>query len=151
MKTPIYTPEGIWHQSGKYPKASLSPSVVNEFAIKYGKMSLAMWKNLPYKGCVYFSLALNILLISIILILKRFLPPIVPLFYGLPDGVEQLTPYFGLILAPIIGLVITFVNIFISNTIRDVFLKKALIISSAFISLLLAITITKIILLVGLF
>jgi hypothetical protein len=39
----------------------------------------------------------------------------------------------------------------ISNTIRDIFLKKALVISSAFISLLLAITIIKIVLLIGLF
>ena len=110
-----------------------------------------MWKDLPYKGCVYFSLVLNVLLIGIILILKGFLPPIVPLFYGLPDGSEQLIPYFGLILAPTIGLVITFVNIFVSNTIRDIFLKKALVISSAFISLLLAITTVKIVLLVGFF
>ena len=100
--------------------------------------------------CLFLA-SLNVLLIGIILILKGFLPPIVPLFYGLPDGVEQLTPYFGLILAPAIGLVIPFVNIFISNTIRDIFLKKALVISSAFISLLLAITIIKIVLLVGLF
>jgi hypothetical protein len=110
-----------------------------------------MWKGLPYKGCIYFSLALNVLLIGLILILKGFLPPIVPLFYGLPDGSEQLIPYFGLILGPIIGIIITVINMLISNTIRDIFLKKALVISSAFISLLLAITIIKIVLLIGLF
>jgi hypothetical protein len=110
-----------------------------------------MWKNLPCKGCVYFSIALNLLLAGLILILKGFLPPIVPLFYGLPDGAEQLIPYFGLTIAPAIGLIVTFVNVLISNAINDKLLRSALIISSVFISLLLAITTVKIVLLIGLF
>jgi hypothetical protein len=110
-----------------------------------------MWKNVPYKGCVYFSVGVNLVLIVLILVLKGFLPPVVPLFYGLPAGAEQLTPSLGLILAPIAGLIITGINIFVSNLTHDVFLRKALIISSAFISLLLAIAVSKIILLVGLF
>lgn len=110
-----------------------------------------MWKNVPYKGCVYFSVGVNLVLIVLILVLKGFLPPVVPLFYGLPAGAEQLTPSLGLILAPISGLIITAINIFVSNLTADLFLKKALIISNAFISLLLAIAVTKIILLVGLF
>jgi hypothetical protein len=110
-----------------------------------------MWKNLPYKGYIYFSVALNIVSIILIFVLRGFLPPVVPLFYGLPVGSDQLTPSFGLILAPIAGLAIMTINSLVSNFIKDTFFKKTLIISSAFISLLMAITVSKIILLVGFF
>jgi hypothetical protein len=115
-------------------------------------MSLrGMWKNLPYKGCIYLSVCLNAVSVVIIFILRGALPPIVPLFYGLPGGTEQLTPTLGLLLAPATGLIITGINVFISTFNKDVFLKKSLVISSAFISLLLTITVVKIILLVGFF
>lgn len=110
-----------------------------------------MWKNLPYKGCVYFSIVINVFSAVVILVLKGFLPPIVPLFYGLPEGSEQLIPTLGLILVPATGLAITALNVLLCGTIRDTFLRKLLIISSAFISLLLMITTIKIILLVGFF
>jgi hypothetical protein len=110
-----------------------------------------MWKNLPYKNCIYFSIAINLLSAILILVLKGLLPPVVPFFYGLPDGIEQLVPSLGLIIAPAIGLVITAINIFLCRIIHEVFLKKVLIISTAFISLLLVITNIKIVLLVGFF
>jgi hypothetical protein len=115
-----------------------------------------MWKNLPYsyvpyKSFVYLSVFLNIVSVVIILVLKGFLPPVVPLFYGLPTGNEQLVPTLGLLWAPLAGLVITLINIFVSILNQDDFLKKSLIISSAFISLLLTITVIKIVLLVGFF
>jgi hypothetical protein len=110
-----------------------------------------MWKNLPYKSCVYFSIVINFISVVLILTLKSTLPPVVPLFYGLPSGAEQLAPALGLTFAPASGLVITVLNLFLSSLTRDVFLKKTLVISSAFVSLLLAITVTKIFLLVGFF
>jgi len=110
-----------------------------------------MWKNLPYRGCIYFSIIIDFISIVLILVLKSILPPVVPLFYGLPSGAEQLTPVLGLILAPASGLVITALNLFMSSLTQDIFLKKTLVTSSAFISLLLAITVTKIFLLVGFF
>lgn len=114
-------------------------------------MSLGMWKNLPYKGCVYFSVVLNIVSVVIILILRGILPPVVPLFYGLPAGAEQLAPTLALVLAPAAGLVITAINIFVSRLTKNIFLKKTLMISSAFVSLLLTIAVIKINLLVGFF
>lgn len=110
-----------------------------------------MFKNLPYKEYVYFSLVLNIVSIILILILKGILPPVVPLFYGLPAGAMQLSPTVALILIPTAGVVITLINIFISRLTKDAFLKKTLIISSAFISFLLSIAVFKIIFLVGFF
>jgi len=110
-----------------------------------------MWKDLPYKGCIYLSVFLNIISALIIFVLKGYLPPVVPLFYGLPVGAEQLTPALELLLAPAIGLIITAINVSISILSKDIFLKKSLIISSAFISLLLTITVIKIVLLIGFF
>lgn len=106
---------------------------------------------MPFKSFAYFSLIINIIFVAIIVIIKSFLPPVVPLFYGLPAGSEQLVPTLELAIAPVLGLLITLLNIFLSGLVKDVFLKKTLIITSAFISLLLAITVTKIILLVGFF
>jgi hypothetical protein len=110
-----------------------------------------MWKKLPLKGCIYFSIVINLISVVVIIALRSLLPPVVPLFYGLPSGAEQLTPTLGLVLAPATGLVITILNLFLTNLTSDIFLKKTLIISGAFISLLLAITVTKIFLLVGFF
>ena len=110
-----------------------------------------MWKNLPYKSFVYFSLTLNLILEILIFVVKSHLPPLVPLLYGLPSGVEQLTPTDLLFVVPISGIVITIINVLASNLTKDLFLKKILIISSSFVSLLLSITVVKIILLVGFF
>jgi len=130
----IYTPESIW-----LPRVSSD------------KISQAMWKKTPFKGYVYFSFGLNLILIVAILVLRDLLPPVVPLFYGLPIGTDQLISTTTLVVAPIAGLVITLTNVFISNLLSDGFLRRSLIISSGFVSLLLAITVIKIVLLVGFF
>lgn len=110
-----------------------------------------MWKSLPFKECIYFSLVVNILVAVLVLILKPFLPPVVPFFYGLPTGSEQLIGSYGLFIAPATGIILTILNISISNVISNLFLKKAIVISSAFVSLLLSVTVVKVILLVGFF
>jgi hypothetical protein len=110
-----------------------------------------MWKKIPYRGCVYLSVFLNVVSALIVFALKGYLPPVVPLFYGLPTGAEQLTPMLGLFLVPVVGLIITAINVLVSIFSKDDFLKKSLIISSVFISLLLTVTVIKIVLLVGFF
>jgi hypothetical protein len=110
-----------------------------------------MWKDLPYKNFIYASLALNVVVAIAIFLLKGFLPPVVPLFYGLPIGADQLVPTLGILTAPAAGIVISVVNIIISHLTNDLFLKKALVISSIFVTILITITITKIVLLVGFF
>lgn len=131
----IFTPEWIW------------PLRVNDDRMRL----LTMWKNVPFKGSVYFSITLNLILIIFVIVIEEFLPPVVPLFYGLPSGIDQLVPSLTLILAPILGLITTLINIIISSLIEENFLKKTLIVSSVFISLLFSITVVKIILLVGFF
>lgn len=86
-----------------------------------------------------------------IIVLKGFLPPIVPLLYGNPTGSGQLVPTLGLIIAPGISLIIIVINIILSLTVKNDFLRKTLAISTLLISVLTTITIIKIILLVGYF
>lgn len=101
----------------------------------------------------YFYSALTINLISIIIpfVLKNYLPPLVPLFYQRPIGEWQLVPVLGLAIAPTISFVITITNIVISSITKDDFLKKVLAIAALVISILTAITIIKIVFLVGFF
>ena len=110
-----------------------------------------MWKEIPLKGYIYASLALNVISVVFVLSVKNYLPPVVPLFYGLPSGLGQLIPALGLIIAPTTGLLITGVNIVLTNFVKDLFFKKILIVSSLFVSVLVFITTVKIILLVGFF
>lgn len=110
-----------------------------------------MWKNLPLKGYVYASVGLSFVSILAILILKNYLPPVVPFFYGLPVGSSQLVPTLGMLLAPGVNILIILLNIVLSNFSKDVFFKRTLIISGFFVSMLTTITVFKIIVLVGFF
>lgn len=110
-----------------------------------------MWKNLPLKEYVYTAAVMNIISLLAILISKSFIPPIVPLFYGLPAGINQLVPSYLLFITPITGLGISVLNISLARITKDLYFKKLLIISSSFASVLLAITTIKIILLVAFF
>ncbi len=113
--------------------------------------SFKMWKKLPLKGAIYVSLGTNLVLTVFILIIRNYLPPVVPLFYGLPSGQSQLAPTLQLLMVPLVSVVITVLNIFIVSLLRDVFYKKALIISGVLISFLGAVTVIKIVFLVGFF
>lgn len=110
-----------------------------------------MWKNIPLKGYVYASFGLNLIVVAAIFGLKSFLPPVLPLFYGLATGTNQLTHTYGLLIAPATGLLITLLNICLTIITKDQFFKKTLIISAMFVSILITITVLKIILLVGFF
>jgi len=110
-----------------------------------------MWKDLPHKNYIYLSFAVNIITALSILIFRSFLPPVVPLFYGRPIGQFQLVSSLGLLIAPIVAFLITLVNLYIARQTHDNFLKRILIISSFFVSFLIAITVFRIIFLVGFF
>lgn len=110
-----------------------------------------MWKNLPFSKYLYASIVLNIVSIVTIFALKSFLPPVVPLFYGLPGGVNQLVPKLGLIIAPGAGILVALINVILVSFVKDLFFKRTLVVSSIFVSILLFITTIKIILLVGFF
>lgn len=110
-----------------------------------------MWKGLPFKEIVYLSLVINIVIAVFIVAFRSFLPPVSPLLYGLPTGADQLVPSLWLLVAPASGLCITILNSILAGLTKESFIKKSLIISSGFVTLLLAITTVKIILLIGFF
>jgi hypothetical protein len=107
--------------------------------------------DIPYKKFVYSAVFLNLLLIAVIFLVKNSLPPEVPLFYGLPEGQEQLASIYLLALPSVISTGIIFFNILLGIFVKDEFLVKILCltgIATAFFSI---VTTLKIILLVGSF
>lgn len=97
------------------------------------------------------AIALTIASAMAIVVLKNWLPPLVPLFYGKPSGSGQLVTTYELLIAPGVSLLVIIINTFLSLYIPDLFLKKTLIIGAFLLSLLTAITVFKIIFLVGFF
>lgn len=125
--------------------------VQSRVTMKAQEKSSSFWKNIPAGNFFYSSVVLNILVVLTIIGVKSFLPPVVPLLYGRPEGGMQLLPSLGLILAPGVALTITFINLLLIRFIKDRFIGQVLIISSFLISLLTTITVLKIIFLVGFF
>ena len=105
----------------------------------------------PFAGYFYISFTLNTLTILAILAVKNYLPPVVPLFYGVATGTDQLTSTLGLLIAPLASIVITSINLLLCQRVEDHFLKRILAASAILISFLTTITILKIIFLVGFF
>ena len=110
---------------------------------------ICMEKSIPSLTIIFF--VLNLAIIFAIVLIKDFLPPVVPLFYGLPTGEEQLVASMFLTLPAIIASLITIINTVLIKLIPDDFLHKILlgiIITSFSLS---TITIVKIVTLVGSF
>lgn len=112
---------------------------------------IPFWQDIPFKGYFYASCGLNIAVILAIILLKNFLPPVTPLFYGRPEGATQLVPTIWLILAPFMALILTIVNVFLTKPVKDKLMQQILVVSTLLISVLTAVTILKIVFLVGFF
>lgn len=106
---------------------------------------------IPYKTCVYTAFAINILVIILIFVLKKHLPPQVPLYYGLARGEQQLAENIGLSFPSLISSLILVTNLTLAYLLKDNFLQKILVISGLASSILATIAVTKIIFLVGSF
>src|SRR5579859_4073122 len=91
----------------------------------------------------------NTLTILAILLLKNSLPPVVPLFYGLPVSLDELTTNIGLAIPPLISICLIIINTIIARSTNDAFLEKIFMGLIVAISALSLITIVKIITLVG--
>ncbi len=103
----------------------------------------------PLKDLVVASVLVNILIILIVLLSQRWLPPQVPLFYGKPSGEEQLASSLTLTLPSIVSLLILLINVSLATFLKDEFLRKTLVLSAAVATFFAAITTVKIIFLVG--
>jgi len=116
-----------------------------------GKKEENLISTLPFKWLIAATLIFNIIIISLVFILKNKLPPELPLFYGLPEGEEQLAPTLTLSLPSAISISILIFNTALSLLIDNEFLRKTLV-ASAFVASFFSIIATfKIFLLVGSF
>ena len=109
-----------------------------------------IWEKIPFKNAVYLTLGINLLILVFILFANRNLPPEIPLFYGNAVGEAQLALTGWFFVAPGTSLLVLILNTILSSIIKDSFLKKMLILSALFVSILVAITVFKIVFLVGL-
>jgi len=94
-------------------------------------------------------LCLNSFIILLIILLLNHLPPVVPLYYGKPQGEEVLAQKLYLLLPPSFSIIFIILNTLIIQFFHDKFLKNVLIGICIVTSLFSTITIVKIILLVG--
>ncbi|MDP3994591.1 MAG: hypothetical protein Q8P91_02075 [bacterium] len=100
-----------------------------------------------------FTISFSISVLSIVsaLIAQSFLPPQVPLYYGLPVGEEQLSSSLNLIVPGIVSLLILAVNFTLVKIAKEDFIKKVLAVVALIASFFAIITTFKIIFLVGSF
>jgi hypothetical protein len=116
--------------------------------IKKRKFSI---QRIPLVKFLYIAFFLGIINILATLILQNYLPPEVPLYYGLAKGQEQLTTSLGLITPGAVSLGITFLNTFLAYTISNDFLQKTLVISAFSASIISFIATIEIVFLIGSF
>ncbi len=108
-------------------------------------------EKLYFRQFLILCLIINIIVATSVGALSYFkvLPPQVPLFYGSPEGEDQLAANWMLIIPSVCAILFLIINSAISYFMKDEFLKKTLT-ASVFIATLLSIVTTlKIIGLVG--
>lgn len=77
-----------------------------------------------FRNILFICIGLNLLTIVLILIFQKSLPPVVPLFYGLPVSVDQLVPSTNLIIPSVVSIIISITNFLIAKKLKDHFLEK---------------------------
>lgn len=80
---------------------------------------------------------------------QKNLPPVVPLFYGLPVSQSELAKSILLIIPPIVSCVFIIFNLLIVKTTKDVFLQKVFVGLDVVTIALSGISVLKIIFLIG--
>lgn len=106
-------------------------------------------KKFPFKISTVSLIVFNLVLVLSSFLLTRFLPPIIPIYFGLPNGSEQLGPSIALALPPLVGLLIILIDSLIITLTDDEFLQKTLLGISIATTFLSAFAYFRIFLLVG--
>lgn len=106
---------------------------------------------IPFFNLLIVSLLICIITISLILLSEERIPPQVPLFYGLPEGEEQIVARLGLTIPSFMALIIIVINTVLATIFENNFVRNALVLTSFAVTLFATITTIKIILLVGSF
>ena len=103
----------------------------------------------PISRIYVISLILGLLTIIFPLLLRNYLPPELPLFYGAAQGQDQLTSVLGLVIPGIYSVIVTLINTSFALLIKNKFLQHTLIATTLVVTILCFITTLKIIFLVG--
>lgn len=101
------------------------------------------------KNVWLFSIIINLFLIIGIFLLQKKLPPELPLFYGLPEGKDQLVKIDLFILPPLLAIGFSLTHFLIYKNVEDKFIKEVLIYSLLFLSFFSLVAILKVVFLVG--
>lgn len=108
-------------------------------------------EEIPFFKLLLFSLFICIGTILAIMYLKEHVPPQVPLFYGLPEGEEQLAGTLGLTVPSFLALIIIVINTILATIFENNFVRNSLVLTSFAVTLFATITTVKILLLIGSF
>jgi hypothetical protein len=120
-------------------------------AIKIISKSRTSIEKIPLSKLLYIAFGLGSINILTTLLLQNYLPPEVPLYFGLAKGQEQLTTSLGLVAPGAISLGVTILNTALAYVSKDDFLQKTLVISAFSVSIIAFIATIEIIFLVGSF
>jgi len=103
----------------------------------------------PFGKQIIYCLVINLTMILLAAFSILLLPPEIPLYYGLPEGSDQLVRSWAIIIPNLTSLTIMFVNsIFAMNT-KDEYLKKVIVLAGFTATFFAIITVLKIFFLVG--
>lgn len=113
--------------------------------------ALTTVKTLPHNKLLVVTPLVALATMLIVVLSRSLLPPEVPLFYGLPEGEDQLVSSLSLIIPSLVSLAIFAINTTLVYFIRDKFIQSALVIATFAVTLLGTITTVRIITLVNSF
>ena len=108
-------------------------------------------RSIPFRRYVILALGVNLATILLGTLAQSFLPPEIPLFYGLATGATQLAPSLAILLPAATSTVIIGINLGLVKNINEDFTQKALVLTAVSTAVFSTITTLKIILLVGSF
>lgn len=114
----------------------------------FGKKEVISQKT-PFRSIVIAALITNLVVIGLSLALHSLLPPEIPLFYGMPEGEEQLASSWLLGLPALLSLAILLINAGVSSAMENDFIKRTLVLVGIAATFFSTITVIKIFFLVG--
>jgi len=102
-----------------------------------------------YKHLIALLVMLQILAAIVILVNKQSLPPVVPLFYGMPTGAQQLAPVNYLLLLPGLTIGIMAIAAVMAQYVHDKFIDTIMIGVMVIANILSLFSLLKILAIVG--
>ncbi len=92
---------------------------------------------------------LNLTVALLVMFLKNKLPPVIPLYYGLPQGEQQLVQNAFLVIPSLVACGFSIINGVIANFVKKDFLTNSLLTISFTLSAFAIVSVSKIFFLVG--